>query len=122
MTETVASPDMLGSLDLASLAARYRDGLQPSDVVRGLLARIAAADNDAVWISRVPDEVLLAAAAILDAVLPAQRATLPLYGIPFAVKDNIDCVGLPTTAACPGFAYQPTEDATAVAQIGRAHV
>ncbi len=43
--------------------------------------------------------------------------TLPLWGIPFAVKDNIDVVGLPTTAACPAFAYQPDKDATVVARL-----
>jgi len=115
MTET--SPDTLGSLDLASLAARYREGLQPSVVARAVLARIAAAGDDHVWISRVPDAALLAAATALEALPPAERAGLPLYGIPFAVKDNIDCAGLPTTAACPGFAYQPAEDATAVARL-----
>ena len=117
MTETVARADMLGSFDLASLAGRYRDGLLPSTLVRAVLARIAAAGDDHVWISRVPDETLLAAAAALDAVPPAARAGQPLYGVPFAVKDNIDCAGLPTTAACPGFAYQPAEDATAVARL-----
>ena len=43
--------------------------------------------------------------------------SLPLYGIPVAVKDNIDVEGLPTTAACPAFAYRPSKDATAVARL-----
>ena len=42
---------------------------------------------------------------------------LPLYGIPVAVKDNIDVAGLPTTAACPAFAYTPAHDATSVARL-----
>ena len=41
----------------------------------------------------------------------------PLYGVPFAVKDNIDVAGMPTTAACPAFAYKPASDATAVARL-----
>ena len=44
----------------------------------------------------------------------------PLYGIPVAIKDNIDAEGLPTTAACPAFAYKPGKDATAVARLRRA--
>ena len=118
MEPIVVSPDALGSLDLAGLADRYGQGsLQPSELARGLLARIAAAGDDHVWVSRVADDALLAAAAALDAVPPADRAALPLYGIPFAVKDNIDCAGLPTTAGCPGFAYQPAASAPAVARL-----
>ena len=118
MERIVTHPDALGSLDLASLAERYRQGaLQPSALARALLARIAAAGEDHVWISRVADDALLAAAAALDALPPAERASLPLYGVPFAVKDNIDAAGLPTTAACPGFAYQPARSAPAVARL-----
>lgn len=118
MDQIVANPDALGSLDLTGLAERYRQGvLQPSALAHGLLARIAAAGDDHVWISRVVDDALLAAATALDKLPPADRAALPLYGIPFAVKDNIDVAGLPTTAGCPGFAYQPTESAPAVARL-----
>jgi hypothetical protein len=47
--------------------------------------------------------------------VPSWNFALPLYGVPFAVKDNIDALGLPTTAACPAFSYSPAHDATAVA-------
>ena len=47
----------------------------------------------------------------------AADTSLPLYGIPVAVKDNIDVKGLPTTAACPAYAYRPNKDATAVARL-----
>jgi allophanate hydrolase len=118
MEQIATRPDALGSLDLASLAERYREhALQPSALARALLARIAAAGDDHVWISRVADDALLAAAEALDALPPAARAALPLYGIPVAVKDNIDVAGLPTTAGCPGFAYRPAESAPAVARL-----
>ena len=65
-----------------------------------VLKRIAASGDDKVWISRVPDAALRAEAAKLDA-RRGDIAQLPLYGVPFAVKDNIDVAGLATTAACP---------------------
>ena len=85
-------------------------------VVEAVLARIAAAEaiDPAIWIARVDRERLLAEAAALDARGPAG---LPLFGVPFAVKDNIDVAGLPTTAACPEFAYAPERSATAVARL-----
>jgi len=106
------------SLDLASLAAGYRNGtLDPTIVARTILRRIAAADDDAIWISRVADRALLARAAALAALDADARARLPLYGIPFAAKDNIDAAGFETTAACPGFAYRPERNATAVERL-----
>jgi allophanate hydrolase len=96
------------------LLRAYRDGpLTPSDVARAVVARVhGGADPRPAWISLVdPDEVLRRAAA-LDG-----RADLPLCGVPFAVKDNIDVAGLQTTAACPGFAYVPTQTAPVVARL-----
>ena len=72
----------------------------------------------AVWISRMPASVVpqraaqLAAEVAKDPVGALHR--MPLLGIPFAVKDNIDVAGLLTTAACPAFAYSPAESAKAV--------
>jgi allophanate hydrolase len=62
----------------------------------------------------VPDEELRARAAALERLDPAG---LPLFGIPFAVKDNIDAAGLATTAACPAFAYRPDRDASSVRRL-----
>ncbi len=83
----------------------------PHSVVDAVLTRLAARGDDGVWISLVPEAGLRARADELTARGPAG---LPLFAVPFAVKDNIDVAGLPTTAACPAFAYSPAVDATAV--------
>ncbi|HVY17780.1 MAG TPA: allophanate hydrolase [Rhodopila sp.] len=71
-------------------------------------------DDPAIWITRLPDAAILARARALEAEGPMGR---PLWGVPFAVKDNIDVAGLPTTAACPGFAYVAETDAPAVRRL-----
>jgi allophanate hydrolase len=103
-------------LTIAALRARYEGaGACPSDVVEEMLGRIAAEGDDHVWISRVPDQVLRDRARQLDQVQREGGAgRLSLFGVPFAVKDNIDVAGLPTTAACPDFAYMPQKSAAAV--------
>ncbi|HEX3793024.1 MAG TPA: allophanate hydrolase [Acidimicrobiales bacterium] len=87
-----------------------------ADAAARALAAIAAADRPEVWISRFSDEEILAAASSLDARLAAGHV-LPLAGLTFAVKDNIDVRGLPTTAACPAYAYQPADHAPAVVAL-----
>jgi allophanate hydrolase len=78
------------------------------------LAADRAHADPAIWITRRPDDAILADAAALEAEGPRGR---PLWGIPFAVKDNIDVAGMPTTAACPGFASTPDVDAFAVRRL-----
>jgi allophanate hydrolase len=120
----VSSPDhgMEPSLDFSSLRRAYAGReATPTDIARELIARIAGRGDDAVWISRLPDDLLLAEAAALERRAKSDGfAALPLYGIPFAVKDNIDVAGLPTTAACPGFAHMPTASAPVVNRLLRA--
>jgi allophanate hydrolase len=110
---------MLRSLDFSSLRRAYHEGAAtPVAVVQDLLARIRGRGDDGVWISRMSDSALLAAAAALERRAASEGiAALPLYGLPFAVKDNIDAAGLPTTAACPGFAYLPDRSAPAVEKL-----
>ncbi|WP_330178661.1 allophanate hydrolase [Nocardia sp. NBC_01503] len=76
---------------------------------------IAARGDDGTWITAVPRAELLAAAAEIER-RPGAR-TLPLYGVPFGVKDSIDVAGWPTTLACPDFAYTATETAPAVQRL-----
>jgi allophanate hydrolase len=106
----MAGFDRLSLLDIAStVGAGERSAVT---VAREALERVAAyeAVQPAVWITRVAPEEVLAAAAAVDARVAAGER-LPLAGVPFAVKDNIDVEGQPTTAGCRAFAYRP--DATA---------
>ncbi len=86
----------------------------PLAAARAALAADHAHADPALWITRLPDDAVLARAAALEAEGAQGRA---LWGVPFAVKDNIDVAGLPTTAACPGYAYTPAESAPAVQRL-----
>ena len=106
------------ALDIATLAAAYRSRrLTPVALVRELYARIRAYPDQAVWISLLPEEQMIEQAQVLEACDPA---SLPLYGIPFAIKDNIDLADVPTTAACEEFAYRPVDSAFVVTRLIRA--
>lgn len=87
-------------------------------VAEETLARLAAYDpiQPQIWISRASAEDILAAAQAVDARIAAGEA-LPLAGVPFAVKDNIDVAGLETTAACPAFAYRPETSSDVVERL-----
>ncbi|RZI92160.1 MAG: allophanate hydrolase, partial [Microbacterium sp.] len=90
-------------LSVDVLLQRYRSGSSdPVEVLGEVLDRITARGEDGTWISLVDPAEVLARAAALD---PARLDELPLFGVPFAVKDNVDVAGLVTTAACPEFAY-----------------
>lgn len=103
------------SVQINSLLAAYRNGQRvPVDTVRAIYARIAAAGDNPVWITLLPQAEVLARA---EALAATGSPNMPLYGIPFAVKDNIDVAAVPTTAACPAFAYTPAKHATAVQKL-----
>ncbi|WP_371780054.1 allophanate hydrolase [Streptosporangium subroseum] len=105
-------------LDLDSLAHRYRTSSAcPADVAEEVLGRIAARGDDHVWITLRPAADLLGDAAALALRWPDPHSRPPLYGVPFAVKDNVDVAGLPTTAACPDYAYVPDRSAPLVDRL-----
>lgn len=97
--------------DVAGLLTAYRrDGLRPSDLVGEISASVAASERPEAWLHVVSADALAARAAELERL----SCDLPLYGVPFAVKDNIDVAGMPTTAGCPAYSYVPTRSAAVV--------
>ena len=114
-------PSGAPSLDLIRLREHFeRGGLTVAALIEEIIARLTAAGDDKVWISRASDDALRVRAAALDArraVDPQLLARLPLFGVPFGVKDNIDAAGFATTAACPAFSYMPAASAPSVAHL-----
>ena len=102
-----------------TIAAEVQAGRRTAQAVAAeALERIEAYDavQAHAWIARPSAEAVLAAARAVDARVAAGEF-LPLAGVPFAVKDNIDVAGVPTTAACPAFAYVPEASAEVVARL-----
>src|SRR5882757_3482398 len=100
---------------ISDLLADYRAGRRsPVQAMESVLEAIARAPERNVWITLLPHERVLAMAQALASRSPE---VLPLYGIPFALKDNIDLAGIPTTAGCPEYAYTPSESAFVVQKL-----
>lgn len=105
------------SLDLAALAEAYAQGrLTPERVVQDIHDDQGRLSGNPVWIHVLPLEAMLQRARELQ-TRRAAGEVLPLYGVPFAVKDNIDVADCPTTAACPAFSYMPKASAPAVQRL-----
>lgn len=119
---TTTTPISLG-WTLAEWSQAYTGGASAIGLLNDLLAYITEQETDngalktgSAWISLVTEAQLQAQLQDLEA--RQQRGDeLPLFGVPFAVKDNIDAAGLPTTAACPEFAYTPEQDAQVVSLL-----
>jgi allophanate hydrolase len=100
---------------VAAIVAAHRAGtMTPAQTVARTYQRIRDHNDPAIFISLRDEQDVLAEA---DRLARRDAAQLPLYGVPVAVKDNIDALGMPTTAACPAFSYMPTHDSTAVAKL-----
>lgn len=108
---------------LARWRKAYSESASPATLIKNLhktLKKIDASASENCWISLATTEQINTQLNALEQLLHTHQgkiAELPLYGIPFAVKDNIDARGFETTAACPSFAYTPTEDAFVVKQL-----
>jgi allophanate hydrolase len=103
-------------LRLDTVKAAYQNGsTTPRQLIAALRDKAAVLNPEFnLFIHLLSAEELEPYLAALDGKTPAE---LPLYGVPFAIKDNIDLAGIPTTAACPAFAYVPAQSATLVEQL-----
>jgi len=109
----------LSRLDVCGIAADVSAGrVSAVAVLQEVIARIAVYDliQPQAWIARFDAHALLAQAEAIDARVAAGE-DLPLAGVPFAVKDNIDVAGIDTTAGCPSFGYRPAASATVVDRL-----
>ena len=110
-----ASPNTVHNLCLPRLQSAYRNGdYTPRTLMAQLTAQARRQDAFNAWIYLLNEAEL---EPYLQALETHSPDSLPLYGVPFAIKDNIDLAGIPTTAACPDFAYTPTQSAAVVATL-----
>ncbi|CAG9233499.1 allophanate hydrolase [Burkholderia vietnamiensis] len=104
-----------GLHSIAELRARYASGeLTPHALVEAIAAHFDAGDPHHAWIRPL---TLAEMSEYAHALAAREPASLPLYGVPFAIKDNIDLAGIPTTAGCPAYAYTPERSAPVVARL-----
>ena len=105
-------------LSVTAIAEAVNGGASAVEMVQAALDAVAAYDliQPQTWTLRLPADAVLAQAHAVDARIAAGE-TLPLAGVPFAVKDNIDVADWPTSAACPAFAYTPERSATVVERL-----
>ena len=105
------------SFDITSLHRAYASGAKPEDVIAECYRRIQASGDPGIFLHLIDEKIALDEARSLGDFDPEGK---PLWGVPFAIKDNIDVAGAPTTAACPAFTYKPDVDSFVVAQLRKA--
>lgn len=105
--------DFVPNLD--AVRQGYLDGdFTPRELVSYLIAKADLYPQKNIWIKRLSEEELEPYLLRLES---SSAEELPLYGVPFAVKDNMDIEGIPTTAACPEFSYVAQESAFVVQKL-----
>jgi allophanate hydrolase len=114
----MASASLSHQLTISVLREGYRSGaFTPRDVARAIIRRAKKYENYHIWIYPPTAERLASRLDVFGKVGAVDFDRQPLWGIPFAVKDNIDVAGMPTTAGCPDYEYLPNRDATVVARL-----
>ncbi|MEL6333391.1 MAG: amidase family protein, partial [Cyanobacteria bacterium J06626_26] len=105
-------------LTLPSLQKCYQQGTAtPVNMIKSILTDLAHRGDDGIWTYTLPEQTLIERATALMQMSASQRSQLPLWGIPFSIKDCIDLAGHPTSAACPGFTYNATHTNPAVQKL-----
>ena len=109
-------------ITIKGLLFRYHSGvITPKNHIDNLLKIIRKNVNesiDSAWISIATDDNIASQLRNLESLAKEKAITdLPLYGIPFAIKDNIDALGWETTVACPDFMFEPIKNATVVQKL-----
>lgn len=138
------APSTALDLRISSLRAAYEKGdITPREVVNSLKSAMEAAPGQ-IWITKTSDEQLEKYLSALESAMSSATkccteksgckgaenkdaekmgagfkipADKPLFGIPFAIKDNIDCEGMESTSACPAYAYMPEKSAFVVQRL-----
>ena len=105
------------NLGVAEYREAYANGAKPEDMIMAALARLERIGDPGIFL-HIADQAAIDRA--IDMLGPFELLTKPLWGVPFAVKDNIDVAGMPTTAGCPAYRYIPSEDAAVVARLREA--
>ena len=103
-------------LTIPSLRKVYQNGTTPADIIEQVFDKIDEVNDPGIFITLFDKDALLEDAKQLGEFDPSK----PLWGVPFAIKDNIDAEGYETTAACPAYAYTPEEDAFLVKELKKA--
>ncbi|MEO0397020.1 MAG: allophanate hydrolase, partial [Cyanobacteria bacterium P01_A01_bin.137] len=105
-------------LTLSSLQNSYQQGtLTPVEVIQSILTDLEQRGDDGIWIYTLPKQALIERATSLTQMSASDRSQLPLWGIPFSIKDCIDVAGTPTSAACPDFVYESTHTNPAIQKL-----
>ncbi|WP_205600770.1 allophanate hydrolase [Gracilibacillus sp. YIM 98692] len=106
---------MISTRTITDLQEDYKNGkITPEDVIEEIIEQAAADEEKNIWISPPSMEKIY---PYLEKLKDMNREKAPLWGIPFAVKDNIDVAGVPTTAGCPDYAYTPAKHSTVVKRL-----